>query len=116
MEIPGNMWIEIWETAKPIPAYKQKRLFDEVKEGEKILFYLETRTPQEVLQLLLPVIIVCVIEMLLKEAFMFRKSSEINDMLQRLIKKVERLGRMPKIETSSYEVGNQIIYVFILCV
>lgn len=43
MKIPGNMWLEVWETARPIPVRKQKRLFDDTKEAENVnlnfLFY-----------------------------------------------------------------------------
>lgn len=36
MKIPGNMWVEVWETAKPIPARRQRRLFDDTREAEKV--------------------------------------------------------------------------------
>ena len=36
MKIPGNMWIEVWETANPVPARRQKRLFDDTKEAENV--------------------------------------------------------------------------------
>ncbi|XP_016114538.1 rab3 GTPase-activating protein catalytic subunit-like [Sinocyclocheilus grahami] len=36
MKIPGNMWVEAWETAKATPARRQKRLFDDTKEAEKV--------------------------------------------------------------------------------
>ncbi|MGH0139672.1 UNVERIFIED_CONTAM: hypothetical protein FKN15_069910, partial [Acipenser sinensis] len=35
MKIPGNMWVEAWETAKPAPARRQRRLFDDTREAEK---------------------------------------------------------------------------------
>ena len=37
MQIPGNMWVEVWQSAKPIPARRQKRLFDDTKEAEKVV-------------------------------------------------------------------------------
>ena len=37
MRIPGNIWLETWQTAKPVPARRQKRLFDDTKEAEKVL-------------------------------------------------------------------------------
>lgn len=40
MKIPGNMWVEAWETARVTPARRQKRLFDDTKEAEKVLFAL----------------------------------------------------------------------------
>lgn len=36
MKIPSNMWVEAWETAKPIPARRQRRLFDDTREAEKV--------------------------------------------------------------------------------
>lgn len=36
MKIPSNMWIEAWETAKPVPARRQRRLFDDTREAEKV--------------------------------------------------------------------------------
>ena len=36
MQIPGNMWVEVWQSAKPVPVRRQKRLFDETKEAEKV--------------------------------------------------------------------------------
>ena len=36
MLVPGNMWQEAWEGCKPIPARRQKRLFNDTKEAEKV--------------------------------------------------------------------------------
>ncbi len=36
MKIPGNMWVEAWDSAKTTPARRQKRLFDDTKEAEKV--------------------------------------------------------------------------------
>lgn len=36
MKIPGNMWVEAWETARVTPARRQRRLFDDTKEAEKV--------------------------------------------------------------------------------
>lgn len=43
MLIPGNTWQMVWKTAKPVPARRQKRLFDDAKEAEKVLHFLESR-------------------------------------------------------------------------
>lgn len=37
MKIPGNMWVEAWETARVTPARRQRRLFDDTKEAEKVI-------------------------------------------------------------------------------
>lgn len=36
MQIPGNMWVEVWQSAKPVPCRRQRRLFDDTKEAEKV--------------------------------------------------------------------------------
>ncbi|XP_073827176.1 RAB3 GTPase activating protein subunit 1 [Musca autumnalis] len=48
MQAPGNTWQKVWEQAKPVPASKQKRLFDDTQEGYKILNYLESRNLGEI--------------------------------------------------------------------
>lgn len=44
MLIPGNTWQTVWSSAKPVPARRQKRLFDDTKEAEKVLHFLESQT------------------------------------------------------------------------
>ena len=36
MKLPGNLWRENWESARPIPASQQNRLFNETKEVEQV--------------------------------------------------------------------------------
>ncbi|KAL2081252.1 hypothetical protein ACEWY4_023105 [Coilia grayii] len=54
MKIPGNMWVEAWETAKSTPARRQRRLFDDTKEAEKVLHYLALQKPADLTRHLLP--------------------------------------------------------------
>ncbi|XP_063070153.1 rab3 GTPase-activating protein catalytic subunit [Engraulis encrasicolus] len=54
MKIPGNMWVEAWETAKVTPARRQRRLFDDTKEAEKVLHYLALQKPADLTRHLLP--------------------------------------------------------------
>ncbi|CRL04576.1 CLUMA_CG017645, isoform A [Clunio marinus] len=44
MMIPGNTWQTVWSSAKPVPARRQRRLFDDTKEMEKVLHFLECQT------------------------------------------------------------------------
>jgi hypothetical protein len=37
MQAAGNIWQETWESAKPVPARRQKRLFDDTREAEKVI-------------------------------------------------------------------------------
>lgn len=51
MNIPGNTWQTVWSSAKPVPARRQKRLFDDTKEVEKVLHFFESQTLGSVGQL-----------------------------------------------------------------
>ncbi|KAK6927129.1 Rab3GAP catalytic subunit, conserved domain, partial [Dillenia turbinata] len=46
----GNSWRAIWNEAPAIPAAEQKPLLDPNREGEKILHYLETLRPHQLLE------------------------------------------------------------------
>uniref|UniRef100_A0A182SX11 Rab3 GTPase-activating protein catalytic subunit n=1 Tax=Anopheles maculatus TaxID=74869 RepID=A0A182SX11_9DIPT len=51
MLIPGNTWQTVWEGARAVPARRQKRLFDDTREAEKVLHFLESRTIGQIAQL-----------------------------------------------------------------
>lgn len=53
MLIPGNTWQTVWSSAKPVPARRQKRLFDDTKEVEKVLHFLESQTLGSIGQLII---------------------------------------------------------------
>ncbi|KAM3862415.1 rab3 GTPase-activating protein catalytic subunit isoform 2-T2 [Diretmus argenteus] len=57
MKIPGNMWVEAWETARATPARRQRRLFDDTKEAEKVLHYMSLQKPADLTRHLLPCIL-----------------------------------------------------------
>ncbi|KAL6901909.1 hypothetical protein ACP4OV_004785 [Aristida adscensionis] len=46
----GNVWRKIWNDAPAVPVSEQKSLLDPVREGEKVLHYLETLRPQQLLE------------------------------------------------------------------
>ncbi|KAF3331799.1 rab3 GTPase-activating protein catalytic subunit isoform X2 [Carex littledalei] len=46
----GNMWRKIWNESPAMPISEQKPLLDPVREGEKIMHYLETLRPQQLLE------------------------------------------------------------------
>ncbi|KAG9439225.1 hypothetical protein H6P81_019390 [Aristolochia fimbriata] len=50
MQKEGNLWRELWETAKPLPAVKQTPLFDEDLAVEGILNFLEEIAPAELFE------------------------------------------------------------------
>ncbi|KAG6685810.1 hypothetical protein I3842_12G130300 [Carya illinoinensis] len=50
MQKEGNLWLELWETAKAVPAVKQTPLFDEDLAVEGILSFLEDAPPSELFE------------------------------------------------------------------
>ncbi len=54
---PDNIWAQTWDGAVPLPAYKQKRLFDDTREAEKILRYLEGFRACDLALSLMPVLL-----------------------------------------------------------
>ena len=38
----GNVWSEVWASAGAVPVRRQKRLFDERREAERVLHWLDT--------------------------------------------------------------------------
>lgn len=54
MLIPNNPWSTTWSSALPVPAHRQKRLFDDTREAEKALHFLSTKRIGQIAQLLLP--------------------------------------------------------------
>ncbi|XP_015922573.1 rab3 GTPase-activating protein catalytic subunit [Parasteatoda tepidariorum] len=67
MLLPGNMWLEAWESARPVPARRQKRLFDDTKEAEKVLHFLASAKTSDVVTNLLPMLIHCALLQLAEE-------------------------------------------------
>lgn len=61
---PHGLWREAWSVAEPIPVYKQKKLFDDTREAEKVLHYLAGLKTAELGLLVLPVLTHCAIEAL----------------------------------------------------
>ncbi|KAL9238906.1 hypothetical protein vseg_013274 [Gypsophila vaccaria] len=46
----GNFWRKLWNDAPALPVYEQKPLIDPNREGEKILHYMETLRPHQLLE------------------------------------------------------------------
>ncbi|XP_050306543.1 rab3 GTPase-activating protein catalytic subunit [Anthonomus grandis grandis] len=56
MQLNDNIWVEMWENARPVPASRQKRLFDDTREAEKVLQFLDFRTIGQIAELIIPVL------------------------------------------------------------
>ena len=57
-----NLWLETWNQATAIPAYKQARLFNDTKEAEKVLHFFANLKPCELALSLLPLLLHSAIE------------------------------------------------------
>lgn len=56
MKIPGNIWIEVWKSAKPVPVRRQKRLFDDTKEAENVFEWLQSLNIGQIVEQTLPIL------------------------------------------------------------
>eukprot|EP00118_Oscarella_pearsei_P011301 m.74901 g.74901 ORF g.74901 m.74901 type:complete len:117 (+) comp35922_c0_seq5:2654-3004(+) len=57
MEQPNNMWVEMWSMAQQVPSKRQKRLFDDTREAEKILHYLSGLSVRAMICLVTPILL-----------------------------------------------------------
>ncbi|XP_067843347.1 rab3 GTPase-activating protein catalytic subunit isoform X3 [Heptranchias perlo] len=92
MKIPGNMWVEAWETAKPIPARRQRRLFDDTREAEKVLHYLVGLKPADLTRHLLPCIMHAAL-LKVKEEESLEDIPSVRKIIQQIITHANKLLR-----------------------
>ena len=93
MEIEGNIWKEAWENAKPVPARRQKRLFDDTREAEKTLQYLTALKPSEAAHILMPVLQHAAITRI-EDEIVDSIQDQINDILTDATKKLSTASRL----------------------
>lgn len=67
MKHEGNIWSKSWNEAKPVPALRQKRLFDFTKEAEKVLHYFTSFSLESLVQHFMPILIHSSFSLLLQE-------------------------------------------------
>lgn len=104
MLISDNTWVQMWESAKPVPAHRQKRLFDDTREAEKVLHFLDSRNVAQVAELLLPTLTHAAICKLAEERQ--QVDSELPDSitsLRQLIKSAETLSREGTVSQRRFE-------------
>lgn len=93
MLIPGNTWQTVWKTAKPVPARRQKRLFDDTKEAEKALHYFETRTIGQICQLTLAPLFNATILKIKDELQASDLMEQFNEHFERIVLNLCKLSR-----------------------
>lgn len=113
MLIADNTWVQMWETAKVVPANRQKRLFDDTREAEKVLHFLDSRNTSQIAELLLAVLSNAVVCRLLEESEQVKAElPETTEKLCHLLKTAERLSREPGVSSRRYESFVQEIAAF----
>lgn len=68
MRLPDNVWVQLWSVARPVPAKRQPRLFDETRAAEGVLSRLEGLSARQLALDLLPVLAHACAERALAEA------------------------------------------------
>ncbi|XP_074642793.1 rab3 GTPase-activating protein catalytic subunit-like isoform X2 [Tubulanus polymorphus] len=101
MQIAGNMWVEVWHSAKPLPARRQKRLFDDTKEAEKVLHFLAALKPAEVALHLMPCLIQSAIVKILKIGE--RDVSSLQALMNQIVDRTAACSRAPQPMVKKYE-------------
>ncbi|XP_022111820.1 rab3 GTPase-activating protein catalytic subunit-like [Acanthaster planci] len=101
MMLPGNTWQEVWSQSKPVPAHLQKRLFDDTKEAEKVLHFLASLRPGEVVLHLLPLIVHAALRRL--ETAAVEDVPSLQPHFPGLVSKASRVTRAPTQEIRKYE-------------
>ncbi|XP_066543675.1 rab3 GTPase-activating protein catalytic subunit isoform X2 [Amia ocellicauda] len=111
MKIPGNMWVEAWETAKPTPARRQRRLFDDTKEAEKVLHYLAVQKPADLTRHLLSCLIHAAI-LKVKEEESAEDIPSVRKAIQQTVSHASKLLRYPSQDYKKLEeIINQLMAV-----
>ena len=102
MLIAGNTWVEMWKAAKPVPAHRQKRLFDDTTEAEKVLRYLELLTMGQVINMLLPTVVHAGVRRLNEECEQIN-SPDCTKALDQISNTVKALTREATVAPAKYE-------------
>ncbi|XP_023371620.1 rab3 GTPase-activating protein catalytic subunit [Otolemur garnettii] len=102
MKIPSNMWVEAWETAKPIPARRQRRLFDDTREAEKVLHYFAIQKPADLARHLLPCVIHAAV-LKVKEEEILENISSVKKIIKQIISHSSKVLHFPNPEDKKLE-------------
>lgn len=124
MLLPGNMWKEVWDTSIPVPAYRQKCLFDDRKESEKVLHFFEShKSLADVYTLLLPTLLHATLYTIIHDEnvnAVRQYSSFLNEKINALTQKAVSATRSLNLDLSQYWVSMFDLYIFLcdhfLCV
>uniref|UniRef100_T1J5I1 Rab3 GTPase-activating protein catalytic subunit n=1 Tax=Strigamia maritima TaxID=126957 RepID=T1J5I1_STRMM len=98
MMLPGNIWTDVWETANAVPSRRQRRLFDDTREAEKVLHWLASLTVGQLVTHLMPVILHAA---LLTAANAVGEND--SDSVEAIAQRISKMLRAPKVDVKRYE-------------
>lgn len=101
MLVPGNVWQDTWHSARPIPARRQRRLFDDTKEGEKVLHFLAAMRPSDIVFRLMPMLIHAAINTLIKNGE--SAAPIVPTMLQSIALSAAKITKAPLVNALQYK-------------
>jgi Rab3 GTPase-activating protein catalytic subunit len=115
MLLPGNMWREVWDTSIPVPACRQKCLFDDTKESEKVLHFFEScKNLEDVFCLLLPTLVHAALYTIINNetvAILRQYSPPLDEKLTALIQKAVGATRNINTDVSHFKVSKSRVFV-----
>lgn len=94
---------QVWAAAKPVPARRQKRLFDDTREAEKVLHYLEAKQPREVATFLVATATHAAVATLAHHTAPVEVPG-LDAVVRHIAAKTEQLSRAPTVDPRRYEV------------
>ncbi|XP_044596449.1 rab3 GTPase-activating protein catalytic subunit isoform X2 [Cotesia glomerata] len=101
MKIPNNPWATTWNSAQPVPAHRQKRLFDDTKEAEKTIQFLACRRIGEICQLLMPVLAHAALQALAQHKQ--QAIAKLPDIINGITTKLQRATKSFHLQTHIYD-------------
>lgn len=119
MKVPDNIWVEVWSNSKPVPARKQKRLFDDTKEAENVFEWLNSLTIAQIVEQTLSCLFYSAILTCYHEVSKMDLSSILETSFDLLVEKAIKITRNNS-EPKKYQVQfkhyiNKILNVLKVC-
>jgi Rab3 GTPase-activating protein catalytic subunit len=93
MKIPGNIWIETWNSAISAPVRRQKRLFDDTKEAENVFEWLNSLKIGQIIENTLPVLFYSAIYECYEKATTLDLNQLLDPVFENLIEKAIKITR-----------------------
>lgn len=96
----------------PVPSRRQRRLFDDTREAEKVLHWLEARQPRDVARLLVATMAHAAVATLSHHAAPVEVPG-LDVAVRHIAARAEMLSRAPALDFRRYEVSYNTFYLFV---